>query len=198
WILDLSETPSWTRLQAREPLERQRFTALYDASGARVLILGGAESGLDESDVEVLSLSGDPTWSSLGLHPRAPGRSEAITLFDSRRDRMIVFGGDVSYPYRNDTWAMSLAHLGTWTRLAAKQTLTGIDIHVTGAYDSKADRCFLLPLGPSSSFETRNPLFTLSLSDTASTWQPFATIGDSLPTRHASSMIYDPVRNRLI
>ena len=202
YVLDLSGAPSWSGLwTAREPLRRQRFTALYDASRERVLITGGTESGLDESDVEVLPLSGDPKWSSLGLHPRAPGRSDAITMFDSRRDRMIVFGGEVQSPPANDTWAMSLANLGSWTRLSSTKFPRTLDQHVAGAYDSKGDRCFLLVetgRGDWYDFSIRNELLVLSLSDTSATWQPFATVGDPMPARHAPSMIYDPVRNRLV
>jgi hypothetical protein len=197
WALDpTADPPAWNRLPGL-PLRRLKFSPVYDASRDCFLVYGGADSGHDDCDVDVLSFSGGLSWSSLGTRPIPTGRENAVTIFDSRRDRMVVFSGEARYrPAPNDTWANSLP-TGTWTRLATSGESPSNRLTAEGVYDSKGDRFFLFG---TDAYRAPAPheLWVLALGDLSATWQRVTTAGDPPPSRRGSSLVYDPVRDRLL
>src|SRR5262249_48589838 len=71
----------------------EKFTAVYDTGRDRVLVFGGAESGHDDCDVDLLSLAGEPSWSSLGRRARGTRPGGANTGFSFQPGRLVVFWG---------------------------------------------------------------------------------------------------------
>lgn len=201
WVLDLNGPPSWQHLNVRPGFDREKFTILYDAPRDRALCVGGTTSAADESDVDVLSLADPGTWSLLGAHPKPAGRAFAVTMFDSRRMRMVLFGGS-GRGAEHDTWTVPLRDLAAWTRLATSAHPARFIGRLVGAYDPIGDRCFLFGLvygDDTHYFESpREQLWTLSLADTSASWQRLEVTGEAPPARTGSSMIYDPPRHRLV
>ena len=72
-----------------------------------MLVFGG-NTGALQNDVWALSLAGTPEWTQLipsGTLPIA--RAWHTAIYDSARDRMLVFGGsDYWSSYRNDVWVL--------------------------------------------------------------------------------------------
>src|SRR5438046_577503 len=76
----------------------------------RMIVFGGEACTILWNDVWVLTLSGQPTWSSLqplGIAPAA--RVYASAIYDAPHDRIVIFGGAsaTSPYYLNDCWALS-------------------------------------------------------------------------------------------
>lgn len=99
WELSLAGEPTWRFLAKLGPgadgLDIQSASAVYDAAGHRLLMLGGdpAHSALWSLDLEP---DGEPTWTRLA---GAPVLDEAVFYtghalrIDSARNRLILIGG---------------------------------------------------------------------------------------------------------
>jgi hypothetical protein len=123
WSYALPGNGTWTRL---EPIggpmpARAQHTAVYDPVRDRVLVFGG-DGGTFRNDVWELRLDGTPTWSPVTATDLPPsGRREHTMVYDSDRDRIVVFGG-FDGARRNDTWALSLAGTPRWEQLYSTTT----------------------------------------------------------------------------
>jgi hypothetical protein len=127
WVLTnangLGNTPpTWTQLSPSGslPAARSGNTAFYDVQTNRFVIFGGSNEGVggpltNFSDIWALDnangLGGAPAWNQLnptGLaitpHVGSSG------LYDSARNRMILFGGSVNGFVANETWVLSEAN----------------------------------------------------------------------------------------
>ncbi|HTC90666.1 MAG TPA: kelch repeat-containing protein [Bryobacteraceae bacterium] len=94
------------------PPPRSFASAVYDATGGRMLIFGGVgASGNYLSDVWTLANAtglGTPLWSILNTKGTPPlGRSGHIAIFDSASRRMTIFGGGYAGGFLNDTWELT-------------------------------------------------------------------------------------------
>ena len=147
WALSLGATPAWTLLTptGAPPAGRFGHTAFYDPPRDRMIVTrGAANGGLSFDDVWSLTLSGAPAWNPLaatGTPPIAWQRHSAV--YDSHRDRMIVFGGYYfdGNPHRvNTSHALDLTGSPAWTPLATGGELPpGIAAH-TAVFDEPRDR----------------------------------------------------------
>src|SRR5205823_5888513 len=113
WALRLSGPPVWTKLKATgtPPPGRSSHSAVYDPHRRRMIVVGGWGNWEEGMDTWALSLEGAPAWTPLldGGRP-SWGRSDHTAVYDSGRNRMVVFGG---WSYESDyvlgdTWALSL------------------------------------------------------------------------------------------
>ncbi len=145
--LALAGTPTWSHLTpAGGPTGRYGHSAIYDEPHHRMIVFGGSDSlsGAYDNDVWALNLPA-ATWTHLaptGTPP--PGRFQHTAVFDSRRDRMLVFGGQVASGSATDTWELNLAiATPAWTKLASTASATGMPytryLHAA-VYDSTGDR----------------------------------------------------------
>src|SRR5439155_18792541 len=116
----------------------------------------------------VLPLGSTAAWLSIQTEgdPPAPRRDHRA-VYDPVRDRMIVFGGDQSQVYRNDTWELRLGD-DTWFPLAAIGPLPVARGDFGMIYDPIGDRVVLfggyngnLPTG-----QRRRDTWALTLSGT--------------------------------
>lgn len=117
WALSLSANPVWRQVRTggTTPPPSSGHSAVYDAQQDRMLVFGSGNG------VWELSLAALPTWRR--IVPAAGGpepRDEQAAVFDPVRQRLIVFWG-YAVPevntYLNDTWALSLTGIPTWTQL---------------------------------------------------------------------------------
>ena len=145
--LSLGATPTWTLLTptGTPPAGRFWHTAIYDPPRNRMIVVRGAGTGGTHfEDVWELTLSGTPAWNPIattGNPPIAWQRQSAI--YDSHRDRMIVFGGyyfDGSTHRVNTSHALDLTGSSAWTLLSTGgEALPGVEAH-TAVFDEPRDR----------------------------------------------------------
>jgi len=123
WALSLAGAPSWTEVtpNGTPPSPRSSHTAVYDPLRDRMVTFGGEVSpGAYLNDVWALSLAGTPTWTALtpiGTPPNA--RYAHSTVYDSLRDRIIVYGGDDGSGTLDDVWTLGFGETSTAITLVA-------------------------------------------------------------------------------
>ncbi|MBI5835982.1 MAG: hypothetical protein HZB25_01945 [Candidatus Eisenbacteria bacterium] len=179
------------------------FNAAFDPAGRRVLAFSGE---VGNTDTWALGLSDPPAWSLINPADSVPqARWAASTIFDLRRNRLVVFGGRYSTyggwgssSELNDAWGLDPA-TGRWTRLA--NNLEPRPLAREGAaavYDSLGDR--MVVFGGFNNITQ----FGIYLGDVwalnlgAASWQKLEA-GYSGPTQgRGSTMALDGQRRRAI
>lgn len=174
------------------PTGRYGHTAVYDPVRDRMVSFGGWD-GFYRNDVWALSLSGTPAWTQqmpFGTPPDMRGGHTAI--YDSARDRIIVFGGvDDLYVPQNDVWALSLSGTPVWTQLTPTGTPPSARHWHTAIYDVTRDRMIVFGGG------LGNDVWSLTLSGTPA-WTHLTPTGVPPSGRGAHTAIYDAPRDRMI
>lgn len=147
WSLSLAGTPTWTQLSptGTAPPTRFQHTAIFDVPRNRMVVYGGISEFIGlVNDVWALSLGGTPSWTQLNPTGGPPtSRREHSAVFDSPRNRMLVFGGyvsDFSGSVLADptVWALDLAGSPAWSTLAVGGGATPMADHVA-VYDPTRD-----------------------------------------------------------
>ena len=111
WMLKKGE---WSKLPATGPTPRTFTSLVYDDSNERLILFGGSKVlfGSGPNPENVLNDTwvfekGD--WREIATKNRPSARAEAAMCYDSRLDRVVMFGGYViegkSYLPVGDTWA---------------------------------------------------------------------------------------------
>ena len=181
WTLSLDKNPLWSELQPQgtPPPASEHHTVIYDPPRHRMLVFGGSLG----SDVWALSLKGNPAWTQLTPEgTSAP--AEGAVIYDSRRDRMLVFSGSGT-----TVWALSLAGKPAWAMLApagAPPTETG-----NGIYDAQRDR--VLVFGDPN----ESAVWSLTLGGSPG-WTRLLPLGATPAPRSQQTVTYDTARDRLV
>ncbi|MGH9866913.1 MAG: Kelch repeat-containing protein [Candidatus Polarisedimenticolia bacterium] len=120
WELALAGTPAWRRLEptGSPPCPRNDHSAVYDASGDRLIVFGGHDGSGFRNDTWALSLGGAPAWTRVDPIGPAPPRSGHTAVLDASNARMLVFGG-LDGSLHNDVWSMSLEGPPRWTSIGS-------------------------------------------------------------------------------
>jgi len=112
--------PKWVNMNATNPPpKRFEHTAIFDPVRRRMVVFGGEDStDTNRNDVWVLPLSGSPAWTQLSTNSGPDIRADHVAVYDSKRDRMIIFGGETGADddRYGDMWALSFSD-NTWTQL---------------------------------------------------------------------------------
>jgi hypothetical protein len=145
--LALTPSPAWSTIAATGgPRGRAGATAIYDEPRRRMILFGGADSvtGNYQNDVWSLSLPG-LTWTHLLPTGTPPlGRWKHNAVYDSRRGRMVVFGGRESNADSADVWELSLTGATpAWTRLVPTGWTPLYRSDAAAVYDSLGDRMII-------------------------------------------------------
>ncbi len=195
WGLSLDGTPAWTPIVPAEPLRGRSYPLdVYDPAGDRLLACGGA--GYPQASA--LSLSAPDRWDALlpACCPLASpsARSSHAVVYDSRRDRFLVVGGDYS-PVDSATWIFRPEGEDHW---GARRTPTAplppflADLSQFTVYDSLGDRVLMFGGGQ-------------ALWISADSLGQWAALGPRTPsddwsrlTGSAAGVALDTRRNRLI
>ncbi len=167
---------------------------------AYMLGLAGARSATGLTPAGVAAPSGTPTrtstamdgaWSELVL----AARHGHAAIYDSVRDRMVIFGGTDDARNFNDVWALSLAGTPVWTNLRPTGTPPSARYDLGAIYDPLRDRMVLF--GGRDATGDRNDTWVLSLGGRPA-WSALAPVGAPPAARSGQSAIYDPVRDRMV
>jgi hypothetical protein len=200
WMLSLADPPAWTQLApaGTAPTPRAYHTAIHDPVRNRMLVFGG--TGFDGvsygtyNDVWALSLAGAPAWTQLAPAGTPPyTRREHSAIYDPPRDRMVVFGGDVSWLV-NDAHALSLAGTPTWTALSPSGTKPTARRGHSAIYDPLRDRMVVFGgNSPSASADT----WALSLTGSTA-WSALSPADVPPDARSTHVAVYDAARDRMV
>ena len=141
WEFDGS---AWTKVADGGPPARQAFVMVFDERRARTVVFGGigvATPPTPPSPLGDLWEFDGRTWTRITAANGPSPRHSAGAAYDSKRGRVIVFGGFGADGMLGDTWAWDGR---AWTRLADASP-TGPDARGMGylAYDRKRDRVVL-------------------------------------------------------
>src|SRR5215831_11496715 len=204
WQLSLDGTPTWTELfpTGTAPTGRLAGAAVYDDFRQRFVGFGGTV-GLPV-DTWQLDLSGTPAWDTVSTgNSGPPGGYGMASIFDARRDRMIIFGGSTSDGYtgvHNDTWALNLrGGQPEWHQLNPAGTLPTARRTMTSIYDPIRDRMIIYggwDSGGEANADFLGDTWALALDNNTS-WAQLAPAGSTPTGRDAIAAIYDPVNDQL-
>ncbi len=95
------------RTPSRTPPGRFSATMAYDAARARIVLFGGfshVEGGPYENKADTWEFDG-AAWQVRRPLLSPPGRQDAVLAYDTRRQRVVLFGGRDDAGNLNDTWA---------------------------------------------------------------------------------------------
>ncbi len=153
WQLDLKDQPGWSTVDTDgvQPLGGYGQTSIFDPVRYRMVVFGGSISddyfGTHNDTWELDLRPNQPRWRQLDPSgPLPKGRRTLASVFDPRRNRMVVFGGWDGTPgsnaFLNDTWALSLPSGGdgAWTELSPDGPLPTVRDATAAIYDPRGDR----------------------------------------------------------
>lgn len=184
-LWSFSPGEGWTELEPETGRGGDAFA--YDSDSKLAVLLGLTQEGT--YDAIWTFDQGTREWQELRMaapHPRYVWG--ARMAYDSRSDRMILFGGiDARLRPHDETWALDLA-AGKWEQMSPQESPPAQNFHVM-AYDPKEDRVIL--------FSGRGQKGTWAYDYDADTWTDLRPKG-SPEARDYSAMVYDPVGMRMI
>jgi len=137
--------------EEQPPLHRTAHTAVYDALRDRMILVGGVIENYagdpaydgSTSDVWILDLANPSQWARLDVAGTTPPRrSDPALVYDTARDRLILFGGKGD-AVDDEVWMLSLAGTPTWIQQATSGGSPGIRSAAGAAYDPVRDRLVL-------------------------------------------------------
>ena len=209
WAYALGDTSGWTQLPTTgiAPIcGAENF--VHDSRRNRLLAFGHLDrqlAGRPFPDPWALSLDEPRVWTE--LHPSGPAppdRQGYSVVYDSRRDRVLLFGGQIfgnlsvdSGESQDDVWELALGDSLRWRQLQPVGTPGARQEHAA-VYDEAHDRMLVFQGEQSHgcSYYCATDLddaWALSLAGDSLAWQPF---GPDPPAR--ATPLIDPGRDRLL
>src|SRR5262249_42547731 len=204
WALNLSGSPSWSRVDAAGPApERSRHVLVFDPIRDRMLVLGQAFVSMDS--VPALSFGPPGQWTMLRPQGTAPSvRDAPAAVYDPVRDRVLMFGG-----YRpnligggtglDDLWELTLGPVPTWTPITTPGTKPPGRGYHGMVYDAANDRLVViggLPSGSTGASALRD-VWQLSLGG-APPWHQLTPLGLPPVSLSAVRVVQDAPRHRAL
>jgi hypothetical protein len=123
------------------PSPRTDHAAVFDPLRDRMLVFGGSGAGY-LADLWSFSVPGGvPTWQHLVPAGTGPsGRAGHSMVYDSRHDRILLFGGIGNTGRMNDVWELTLGGPLQWNPIIAGGTPPSARWAHTAVYDAVRDR----------------------------------------------------------
>jgi hypothetical protein len=200
WEFRPSDSQLWRELEPggdRPPL-RYGQAALLDLPRNRMLVIGGLHP-FDRTrkyynDVWALNLTDPLIWKQMAPAGLAPEpRTEHTAIYDSRRERVLVFGG-WNGQFLDDLWALTLGGNLTWHRLSPIGEGPDARSNHSAIYDYESDRMIIYGGWDG---EAKEDTWSLSLAGEAE-WQPIITAGTQPRARSDHSAVYDCEQRRML
>jgi hypothetical protein len=135
WLLN---GDAWSEVSGAGPPAREAHVMVFDERRGRVVVFGGLGTGSAGRRPPALGDTWEfdgERWTKCSVDDGPMARSGAGAAYDSRRGRVVIFGGVSDSGFVNDTWAWDGQR---WTKLAD----SGPDARGMGylAYDKSRDR----------------------------------------------------------
>jgi hypothetical protein len=146
WGLSLSGAPAWTQLTpaGAGPGARDYHRAIYDPALNSMVLFGGHQffpTATYFNDTWSLSLSGTLAWSQIPPPDPLPSARLGMSMvYDSTRDRILVYGGGDATGTLGDAWALSLSGSPTWAQAAPTGNVPPARVAHAAVYDPSSDQ----------------------------------------------------------
>ncbi|MEP7028567.1 MAG: hypothetical protein ABI960_08220 [Candidatus Eisenbacteria bacterium] len=189
----------WERLfpTGAPPEGRWSMASVFDPARRRLVFFGGY-AGRPLEDTWALSLDGAPRWIRLPVHGMPPpARYGASAVYDSRRDGMIVFGGnggteDDPVPLQ-DAWFLSFADGDAWLPMSPAGSPPVSRWFHSAIYDPLRDR--MLVFWGRDRSTARFDCASLELAPTP-IWREYIPQGPAALSRYGQVTAYDADNDR--
>jgi galactose oxidase-like protein len=196
WSLSLAGPPAWSELQPSGLGPGPRWGHIAVAAASHMVVFGGYTGCGLQSQTYFLNLNGSPAWSNPTTSPGSgPLRHTFASALDTRRHRLLLFGGSTVTNYQNDTWVINLDDHPLWSALATQGTPPSPRRLAEAVYDREGDR--LIVYGGYDG-TILGDLWQLDFATDPPTWSPLAATGEAPHARAGHAMVYDPSGNRVI
>ena len=180
-----STAPAWSSYSpSTSPSARWHASMVWDAANARTILFGGRNSsGTSLNDVWSFSPA-TGAWTQLSPSGTAPAvRYMHAAIYDSYRQRMVVFGG--VHSGSDGPYALSLSGSPAWSSISTSGSPPNTP-HGVGIYDTPRDRLVY--------HQTDGSTYVLTFSTNA--WTNPVSYGPTLAEGWSGA--YDPVNQRLL
>jgi len=168
WAYDV-DASTWQRMDPTlSPSPRNYVAMAYDAGSDRVVLFGsGASSGV-VGDTWAYDYDND-TWTETSPSSAPPPRTYSGMVYDSRRDRMILFGGsaDQETASLDDLWEYDLES-NRWADVSPPDGPGARAWHAM-AYDAESD--LIVVFGGAGTHRTAYTAETWLLNPTSASWR---------------------------
>ena len=204
-----SEVATWNKVGAsNSPDERYLQSVAFDETRKVVVMFGGLAAPYNASPTPRQDIwEWSPTtgaWTnrtSTGTNPAV--RSGAGLVFDSSRNKFVLFGGRAGSGYNyQDTWEWDPT-TGAWTDRTTAGTVPSSRCQGTMVFEKSTGKVLLFGGGRSTNGDTTGLSMSLSFGDTwewdgaTGAWsQRTVTAGPA--GRYDASMVWDSTRNRAV
>jgi hypothetical protein len=141
WSLDLS-TKIWTQMKSKPKASCLGTTIVYNSKADRILVFGGQDfrEGVARNETWAYDYNTD-TWTDLKPAVSPPGHIFASMAYDTKADRVIMWGGWGTLTDEVCTWIYDY-NTNTWEKRETDKSPGKRTFH-TLTYDPKADRTML-------------------------------------------------------
>lgn len=184
---------TWASLQSFDtpPAARHSHSMVYDSARARVLLFGGYGVGYLSDLWEYDPAAG--VWTE--LHPAGTSPAARIgqaMVYDSVRDKVILFGGQLIGGVDNDTWEYDRS-TNEWTRIYPSGSAPSARFGHTMFFDPVTGRVLLFggraaaTLGDCWAYDPRSE-----------TWSELVLEGSPPSARFGAALAYDPLGRRAL
>lgn len=167
WAYDV-DASSWERMDPTESPTPRNYSAMaYDAGSDRVVLFGGAPASDVLGDTWAYDYDND-AWTEMSPSTSPPPRTYSGMAYDSKRDRMVLFGGsaDQETASLGDVWEYDLES-NRWTDVSPTDGPGARAWHAM-AYDDESDLIVVFGGGES---RTAYSAETWLLDATARSWR---------------------------
>lgn len=199
-VSSILQAGTWEKIDTFDAPTLSGHTCVYDSSAGNIYVMGDAN--LIDGNIYRLDINAnDKSW-VVSASSDTVKRTGHSAVFDSVKNRMIVFGGNNSTYHNigatNTTYVFdSLNRDNPWAVL----NTTGTDIPSArsahcAVFDPKFNRMIIFG-GRDKDEEVLNSTYALDLSVTPSVWTKISLAYEPYPRRQ-SSAIYDTVRQRMV
>lgn len=185
----------WTlRSPPTAPPGQFAASMVYDERANRIILFGGGGYGSGWMAETWAYDSANDTWTNLKPSSEPPGRNTFGMVYESRADRILIFGGyagGAAEPFLNDTWAYDYG-TNTWSDITPATSPSG-RTGLTLAYDAASDVTILY--GGDGWYGDTTDTWAFDLP--SDTWRQLHPAGTPFAVRN-SAMVYDDRADRAI
>ena len=115
WAYDHNAN-TWTKMTAKGPVDHWWCEMAYDSESDRIILFGGWDLANNKGYKETWAYDyNSDTWTNMKPAVSPPGRNTHSMVYDSKADRILMWGGDSSiwepddpnvwaYDYNTNTW----------------------------------------------------------------------------------------------
>lgn len=147
WAYDYN-TNTWSKMKAQGPAKHLGPRMAYDAESDRIILFGGYDYDAYKmfQDTWAYDYNTD-TWSEMKPDASPPGQNFHAMTYDSKADRVILWGGDTTTPdpthppMNGSVWAYDF-NTNTWQE-KKNSTGPGARAYHAIAYGENSDQVFL-------------------------------------------------------